>query len=99
MLLIHVYFTLCPIDAHPPVVYCENHAHSPFTAEGDTDLVHLLGGDIVNGDDEDGLVRLKKDLELVEVSCLCRFEDLPSSVSSCFNYEYHGARHTILMDW
>jgi hypothetical protein len=30
--------------------------HSPFTAKRDADLVHLLGGNIVDGDDEDGLV-------------------------------------------
>jgi hypothetical protein len=46
------------------------HEDNTLTAEGLTDLVHLLRRDIVDGDDEDGLVVLKKRLELLEVSGL-----------------------------
>ena len=35
-----------------------------------TDLVHLLGRDIVDFDDEDGLIFLQQALELVEVAAL-----------------------------
>lgn len=46
------------------------HQDDTLTAHGDTDLVHLLGRDIVDGDDEDGLVLLEQALELVEVAGL-----------------------------
>lgn len=46
------------------------HEHNTLTAEGDADLVHLLGRHIVNADDEDALVLLEEGLELVEVSGL-----------------------------
>jgi hypothetical protein len=51
--------------------------HGVLAHENDTvgterlaDLVHLLGRDIVDGDDEDALVLLEKGLELLEVSGL-----------------------------
>lgn len=46
------------------------HQDNTLTTEGDTDLVHLLRADIVNTDDEHGLVIVKKALELIEVSGL-----------------------------
>ena len=46
------------------------HQNDGLTTEGDTDLVHLLGGDIVNTNDEDVLVGIKEALELIEVSGL-----------------------------
>jgi hypothetical protein len=46
------------------------HQDNTLTAEGLTDLVHLLGRDIVDGDDEDALVLLEEHLELLEVSGL-----------------------------
>ena len=38
------------------------HQDDTLSTEGDADLVHLLGRDIVDGDDEDGLVSLKESL-------------------------------------
>ena len=35
------------------------HQDDGLSTEGDTDLVHLLGADIVNADDEDGAVLLE----------------------------------------
>ena len=46
------------------------HQDDTLTAEGLTDLVHLLRRDIVNGDDEDALVLLEERLKLLEVSGL-----------------------------
>lgn len=46
------------------------HENDTLTAEGLADLVHLLGRDIVDGDDEDALVLLEEVLELLEVSGL-----------------------------
>jgi hypothetical protein len=46
------------------------HQNNTLTTEGVSDLVHLLGADIVNADDEDGLVLFEKGLELVEVAGL-----------------------------
>lgn len=48
------------------------HQDNALTAKGVSDLVHLLGGDIVNLDDEDRLVILEQALELVEVAGLVR---------------------------
>lgn len=45
-----------------------SHQYDGLSAESATNLVHLLGADIVNSDDEDALVLLKKALELVEVA-------------------------------
>lgn len=39
-----------------------------LAAEADSDLVHLLRRDIVDGDNEDGLVVLEEALQLLEVS-------------------------------
>jgi hypothetical protein len=47
-----------------------SHENDTLTTKGLTDLVHLLRRDIVDGDDEDGLVVLEKSLKLVEVSGL-----------------------------
>jgi len=46
------------------------HQDNGITTESLSDLVHLLRRDIVDGDDEDGLVSLKKSLQLIEVSGL-----------------------------
>jgi hypothetical protein len=46
------------------------HEDNGLAAEGDTDFVHLLRCDIVDRDDEDALVCLKKRLQLFEVSAL-----------------------------
>ena len=46
------------------------HENDTLTTEGLTDLVHLLGRDIVDADDEDALVLLEEVLELLEVSGL-----------------------------
>lgn len=46
------------------------HQDNSLTTKGVSDLVHLLRGDIVNLDDEDGLVLLEQALELVEVAGL-----------------------------
>jgi hypothetical protein len=46
------------------------HQDDTLTAERDTDLVHLLRRDIVDGDDEDGAVLLEENLKLLEVSGL-----------------------------
>jgi hypothetical protein len=43
------------------------HQDDSLSAEGNADLVHLLGCDVVDGDDEDALVRLEQHLQLVEV--------------------------------
>lgn len=47
-----------------------SHQDNTLTAEGLSDLVHLLGADIVNADDEDALVLFEEALELVEVASL-----------------------------
>jgi hypothetical protein len=55
-----------PLSSDIPIHDRRNgHAHSPFTTERDADLVHLLGGHIVDGDDEDGLVVLEERLSRV----------------------------------
>lgn len=46
------------------------HENDALTAEGLSDLVHLLRGDIVDGDNEDALVLLEERLELIEVDSL-----------------------------
>jgi hypothetical protein len=49
------------------------HEDDGVATEGNADLVHLLGGDIVNGDDEDGLVGLEQRLcEIGLVGALVR---------------------------
>ena len=48
------------------------HQHDTLPAQALPDLVHLLRGDIVDGDDEDALVLLEQSLELVEVLGLFR---------------------------
>jgi len=47
-----------------------SHQYDTLSAERMTDLVHLLGADIVDADDEDGLVFLEEALELLEVAGL-----------------------------
>jgi hypothetical protein len=47
-----------------------SHEDDTVSAEGVTDLVHLLRRDIVDGDDEDALVLLEERLELLEVDSL-----------------------------
>lgn len=50
------------------------HQDDSLTAERLANLVHLLRRDIVDADDEDGLVLLEQALELLEVAGLvCRF--------------------------
>lgn len=46
------------------------HEDNTLTTETHTNLVHLLGADIVDGDKENSLVLVKKPLELIEVSGL-----------------------------
>jgi hypothetical protein len=46
------------------------HQDNTLSAEGVSDFVHLLGADIVDADDEDGLVLLQQALELIEVAGL-----------------------------
>jgi hypothetical protein len=46
------------------------HQHDALAAEGLPNLVHLLRRDIVNADNEDGLVLLEQALELVKVASL-----------------------------
>jgi hypothetical protein len=46
------------------------HQDDTLATEGLTNLVHLLRRDIVDGDDEDGLVLLEQALELVEIAGL-----------------------------
>ncbi|KAI9166980.1 tRNA (guanine-N(7)-)-methyltransferase non-catalytic subunit trm82 [Paramyrothecium foliicola] len=46
------------------------HQDNSLTTEGVSDLVHLLRADIVDGDDENGLVVLQQALQLVEVAGL-----------------------------
>merc|ERR1712230_8929 len=46
------------------------HQNHCFASEGLADFVHLLRGDIVNADDEDGLVLVEQALQLVEVHSL-----------------------------
>ena len=46
------------------------HKDHSFSAQGLADLVHLLGADIVDADDEDRLVFVEKCLELVKVDSL-----------------------------
>jgi len=46
------------------------HQDNAIATERLTDLVHLLRADIVDGDNEDGLVALQQALELVEVAGL-----------------------------
>ena len=43
------------------------HQDDTLAAEGLPDLVHLLRADIVDGDDEDGLVIFEQALKLLEV--------------------------------
>ena len=47
-----------------------SHQDDTLTTEGLSDLVHLLGADIVDTNDEDTLVLLEKSLELIEVAGL-----------------------------
>jgi hypothetical protein len=47
-----------------------SHQHDTLTTQALADLVHLLRGDIVDGDDEDALVLLEEPFELVEVAGL-----------------------------
>lgn len=49
-----------------------SHQDNGISAERLTNLVHLLRRDIVDADDEDGLVLLEQALELVEVAGLVR---------------------------
>ncbi|CAO0795535.1 unnamed protein product [Mucor circinelloides] len=46
------------------------HKNNSFTTEGETDLMHLVGTDIVNVDNEDGLVGIQIVGELLEVKGL-----------------------------
>ncbi|XP_077659998.1 uncharacterized protein AFUA_1G05090 [Aspergillus fumigatus Af293] len=46
------------------------HQDNGLATESETDLVHLLRADIVDTDNEDGLVLIEKALELIEVSGL-----------------------------
>lgn len=46
------------------------HENDTLATETQANLVHLLRADIVDGDNEDGLVFLKKALEPIEVSGL-----------------------------
>jgi hypothetical protein len=46
------------------------HQNDTLTTEGMSDLVHLLGADIVNADDEDGLIFFEEALQLVEIAGL-----------------------------
>ena len=43
------------------------HQNDSLLTEGLSHLVHLLGADIVDGDDKNGLVLLKQSLELGEL--------------------------------
>jgi hypothetical protein len=45
-----------------------SHQNDTVTTKGLSDLVHLLGADIVDTNDEDGGVLLKEALELLEVA-------------------------------
>lgn len=47
-----------------------SHENDTLTTEGLSDLVHLLGADIVDGDDEDRLVLLQQAPELLEINGL-----------------------------
>ena len=47
-----------------------SHENDTLSTESTTDLVHLLGGNIVDGDNEDGAVLLEKALQLIEVAGL-----------------------------
>lgn len=47
-----------------------SHEDDTLSTESATNLVHLLGGDIVDGDNEDGAVLLEKALQLIEVAGL-----------------------------
>lgn len=47
-----------------------SHENNTLATETQTNLVHLLGADIVDGDNEDGLVLFEKTLQLIEVSGL-----------------------------
>lgn len=49
------------------------HENDTLATERLADLVHLLGRDIVDGDDEDALVLLEENLELAEVGDLVFF--------------------------
>jgi hypothetical protein len=57
---------ICKISYHGVLAHQDN----TLATEGLTDLVHLLGADIVDGDDEDARVLLEEALELVEVAGL-----------------------------
>ena len=46
------------------------HQDNTLTTEDVSNLVHLLGADIVDTDDEDGVVLFKEALELLEVARL-----------------------------
>lgn len=46
------------------------HQNDSLSAKSATNLVHLLGADIVNADNENALVLLEEALELVEVAGL-----------------------------
>jgi len=47
-----------------------SHQDDSLSTESATNLVHLLGADIVNTNDEDGAVFFKEALELIEVAGL-----------------------------
>ena len=46
------------------------HQDDTLTTQGVSDLVHLLRADIVDGDDENGLILFEQALQLVEVAGL-----------------------------
>ena len=47
------------------------HQDDGVASEGRSDFVHLLRGDIVDTDNEDGFVFVEQALQLIEVDCFC----------------------------
>lgn len=62
----------CPSAVYPDLPYHSilSHQHDTITSQTLSNLVHLLGADIVDCHDEDRFVLFKQTLELVKVNRL-----------------------------
>lgn len=68
------------------------HQDDGLATERNAHLVHLLGADIVDFDDEDGVVLLQKLLELLEVRSLVGLE--ASHIFLCYEVRmFKGTRY------
>lgn len=59
--------TLCSVHSYHGIL---SHQDDALSTESLADLVHLLGADIVDGDDEDAAILLEEALQLIEIAGL-----------------------------